>query len=219
MLTHGTANPSERTVKVRRLARLLLLAVAFTLWTPAEQDAAAQDTPFRITKVASGTLWGSNFSPDGKTLAFMTAFEGVTLWDVASGKKRQTLECNANCLAFSPDNKTIALADWHGGKDHKAPIRLADVSTGKEKFVLNGTIQHPRAVAFAPDGKTLAVLEDNSDDVFLWNLETRKVRAKLPGHRKHGVGVAFSPDGKIVATSAARGCEIFLWDAATGRKR
>src|SRR5262249_29801042 len=78
------------------------------------------------------------------------------------------------------------------------------------------------AVAFAPDGKTLASASGArgnpglQDGVKLWDLGKQKVRATLE-HPAGVFAVAFAPDGKTLATGC---CDktVRLWQVATGRK-
>ena len=71
------------------------------------------------------------------------------------------------------------------------------------------------AVAWSPDGKTLA--SGSSDKtVKLWDLATGKLFATLQGHTETVYSVAWSPDGKTVA-SGSFDKTVKLWESATGK--
>jgi WD40 repeat protein len=70
------------------------------------------------------------------------------------------------------------------------------------------------AVAFSPDGKTVASVSDDKT-VRLWDAATGAALQTLQGHKNWVRSVAFSPDGKTVA-SASNDKTVRLWDAATG---
>ncbi len=190
-------------------------------------------------------LWnGKSFglSPDGVTLA-TGGEKAVTLWDV-SGRERATFRQDGpdpprfhnhvNCLAFSPDGSILAAGD------HAARVVLWEVATGRKLATLvgvEGRINevldrgHAASLAFAPDGKTLAVASDASSIIQpprtladlayvieLWDVPSRTVRhatARIPGFSR---GLTYSPDGQRIASAAHRG-PVTLWDAATGRER
>src|SRR5262249_42923854 len=90
--------------------------------------------------------------------------------------------------------------------------------------VLKGHEGNVGCLAFAPDGRHLAVgsgysdQEKSSGEIKLWELATLRVRCVLRGHTHRVVGLAFAPDGKTLA-SAARDDTVRLWDLgqATGR--
>jgi eukaryotic-like serine/threonine-protein kinase len=69
------------------------------------------------------------------------------------------------------------------------------------------------AVAFSPDGKTLATCSwDHS--VKLWDTDTKREVARLTGQAWIVDTLAFSPDGKTLATSGG-GNLVKLWNVAT----
>jgi WD40 repeat protein len=76
------------------------------------------------------------------------------------------------------------------------------------------------AVAFAPDGKTLALAGHPDRRLHLFDVATGKERPALAGHKGRVACVAFSPDGKLLATGEGEQqlSALRLWDAATGKQ-
>ena len=69
------------------------------------------------------------------------------------------------------------------------------------------------AVAFSPDGKTLAS-GGAGGKVQLWDAETGELRRTVDGHKFWVQMAAFSPDGRTLATATPS--DVKLWDARTG---
>jgi WD40 repeat protein len=158
----------------------------------------------------SSELGGMAFSPDGRTLALLSAKrKAVQLWDVAGGRSIQTLKDpdGVDVLAFSPDGKTLASTSG-------AAIKLWDVAGGSITAALTGPTGDVYSVAFSPDGKTLA---SGSDDgtIELWDVASGADAKTLTSHTDQVWSVAFSPDGKTLA-SGSKDCTVKLWQVGAG---
>ena len=71
------------------------------------------------------------------------------------------------------------------------------------------------ALAFAPDGKTVASGSPDTT-IRLWDVAGRRALRTLEGHDAGVQGLAFAPDGKTLA-SASRDGTIRLWDVIVER--
>src|SRR5439155_23173949 len=103
------------------------------------------------------------------------------LWDAATGKRLwegNERMMSVLSLAFSPDGKTVATGLAQQGSD--CLVCLWDAATGKKLRQLKG--HRPRqdaypegvfALAFSPDGKTLASGNEEKA-VRLWDVATGK---------------------------------------------
>ena len=117
-------------------------------------------------------------------------------------------------IAFSPDGKILAAAntDRFGGTD--GTITLWDAPTGRHIATLQGHTERIPAVAFSPDGATLATaLRDGT--IKLWAVKTGKHTAILRG--RGGWSIAYSPDGTTLASGLANGT-VALSKVETGRR-
>jgi hypothetical protein len=107
-------------------------------------------------------------------------------------------EGKLNCVALTPDGQTVAL----GGESDT--VELWDVCTGERRARIPG---HPRQVyslAFAPNGKTLAV--GLYKQIWLWDVDASEDASKrrdiLEGHTGNVTNIWFCPDGKTLVTAS-----------------
>jgi WD40 repeat protein len=177
------------------------------------------------------------FSPDGRTLAAAGIIEEegnfkamLWLWEVRTGRERRRLTLfseNPNdesgrgltvaqlksggrveegfSLTYSPDGKRLAV-----GVENV--IYLWDAATGKELRQFAGLHVVAGAVAFSPDGQTLAAGRQDGG-IRLWRADTGAVLGDVPGHERAVLSLAFSPDGKTLA-SGSDDSTVLLWDVA-----
>src|SRR5262249_18979965 len=117
-----------------------------------------------------------------------------------------------------PDGRTLAAASLSGS------ARLWDVASGEPR---GEPLRHPTpawvmAVAFSPDGRTLATGGGDFEspkrrgEGLLWDVAGGRLLTRLQGHAREVIAVAFGPDGRTLATGS-RDSSARLWEVATGR--
>ncbi|MFO1501208.1 MAG: serine/threonine-protein kinase [Verrucomicrobiota bacterium] len=135
------------------------------------------------------------FSPDGRTLAVGTFYEGLWLYDVSTGKRRPGARGHTARItqaAFSPDGTTLATASAD------QTVRLWDFHSGVETAQLRGHSFAVNHLAWSPDGRRLASGGEDGT-VRIW--EPR--RHQPPEKRLSGwlMPRPFSKDGRLLAVA------------------
>jgi WD40 repeat protein len=195
------------------MPRLLSLLVVLML------PAVAVAAPPAVTTVA--------YQPGGKLLACGT--HGlVRLFDSENGEPRGVIEVNGRvtALAFSPNGQLLAAASGEPGKS--GVVRIAMIpSAGTGAATLPGEdsiAEHKDSVfalAFAPDGKSLATA--GYDRIIrVWDVSERGAIAKSPrltlkDHSDTIHDLSFHPKGHLLASAGADRA-VKVWDIATGKR-
>ncbi len=175
--------------------------------------------------LAAGALKGHErlvnmvvFARDGKTLASCGRDQKVRLWDVATRKQRLVLRGHRDSvesIAFSPDGRWLV----SGSLDRT--IRVWDTTSGslQASLALTGV---GLAVAFGPDGQTIAAISSEwglahqapaPSDLVLWNLERPSETVTVTAGSSQIFSMVFTPDGRSLLTGCRDG-SLRVWDVS-----
>ncbi|HZY84054.1 MAG TPA: sigma-70 family RNA polymerase sigma factor [Gemmataceae bacterium] len=180
---------------------------------------AATGAERHTLKGAEPFAGGLTFAPDGRTLLAWKSDRTVTVWDVGTGRKlRQfagpTTPRSGGAQSYftarlSPDGKLLAFCL------QEPVLPVLDVATGKEvrRFEVAG--DGVSALAFSPDGKTVAWGGWREGTVYLGEIATGRERHRFVGHRGRVLSLAFAADGRALV-SGTEDTTALVWDL-TGR--
>ncbi|MBM4069542.1 MAG: hypothetical protein FJ271_11420 [Planctomycetes bacterium] len=134
-------------------------------------------------------------SADGKTLASASRDGGVILSDINTGKEVRRLQGNdISSVSFAAADKIVV------ARGLQSAVWIWETATGKELHANLGMKGWVSAVAYAPDGATLATA--STDGIRAWDAWTGKERAILARAQGWIRHLHFSADGKSIAAGA-----------------
>jgi WD40 repeat protein len=216
------------TGRVQRTFKGHLKAVTAVLLTPDGRSlvAAGSDGTVKVWDTdGQGPASVKRFSRAVRTLAFtpgglLAVDQGgnITLYDPATDTVRKQTSIKltfATSAAFAPDWREVALGTIDG------ETLICAVATGGRRLTLKPPQGLVDALAFAPDGKTLAGASwtlTKPGKITLWDVATGKLLQSFEAHRGRVKCLSFSPDGKTLA-SGSEDRVLRLWETATWKER
>jgi WD40 repeat protein len=171
------------------------------------------------------------FSPEGRYLA--AASRSAFVWETATNKQvgefrsppkpastnreapaglesESVEQSKVVSLAFSADGRWLVCTGLTG-------MLLADLTHPERVAPLGREAEIAAAVAFSPDGRTIAC-SYRKGDIELYEFATRKPRRVLRGDQGDVNLLQFSPGGRFLA-SASSDTTILIWDMLPERDR
>jgi RNA polymerase sigma factor (sigma-70 family) len=178
------------------------------------------------------------FSPDSRVLVTTGTDKLLRFWDSQTGRLRSQTTPPADpgtpltsrvsiiyrTAVFSPDGRTLAAIYWDeydqkalevtdlGARERK--VQLFDVATGKQLGQLELPQPGLQAIAWAPDGRTLALAHRNNT-IAIFEVATARERHHFKGTAER---LAFSADGRFLAGCSFQERLVRLWDPHSGKE-
>lgn len=150
-----------------------------------------------------GSVVALAISPDGRLMLTATSEKTVKLSGERVNHVIRDEKLSPQSVVFSPDGTRFAVAYSR----HK--IRIFDTKSGLELRTFQGAGKGITAVAFSPDGKSLASCSWNVSQargvwgiVEIWNSETGADEANFEYGIKPLSDIEYSPDGKFLAVGS-----------------
>lgn len=146
------------------------------------------------------------FSPDGRKL--FSGGEGrAELWSVRSGKLIKRFQNNYAC-AMSPDGKMVAIS--------LDELKVYSVATRRNLIGLHNPPLPVGALAFSPDGKTLAEGDqaEFTTGLRLWDVARGRLSRALAGPPPDLQSVGFIGTNQVFSNSFNG---IYIWDNTSGK--
>lgn len=170
----------------------------------------------RLRATGRGSLADVAVLPDNRTLVSAHCENHLRFWSLPDGQNVATLPApnSVCCVAISADGKRLVAAGvgvWSWDLTESPP---------KVQWKATGPGKHYSAIALSPDGKTIAITDQQAKLVGLLDAATGEALRNCEGGPKSpppgASRLGFSADGKTVFCGR-ESSPLRAWDVATGK--
>ena len=149
------------------------------------------------------------FSPDDKVLAASSSAEGLRFLEIPTAKQIDQWPGQVSgSLAFSPNGKMLAIAEWDGF------VHLLDLENHRDLFPVLAHTGMVATLAYSPDGESLAT-GGWEGAVKIWRPSSGTSQRTFKASDQPITTVAYSPDGKLLAAATWDG-KVKLYGCESG---
>lgn len=200
---------------ILKFARSMILSVSYQnvnifgtlLFNASTDEPKRMGDPYEMTFV-----YTMKWSPDESMLA--TAYSKfITIQNLRNQRVIQTIQSQeALELAWSPDNKTLAVATY------KQMVTFYDVQSGHRIRTVRVNVSHEHSrfslssLSWSPTASIIAST-CTFGSLFFWDIETGHIIQTISNHKFYSRGM-FSPDGSMFAMGNST--HIFLLNVQNG---
>jgi len=184
--------------------------------------------PCRLRHQFAGKATALTFSDNGELLAGGDDDGRIRVWRPSTGERvaefiqgRNTIHCFS--FTHNPCRDVEGKQSWLlAAGDSGGSIVVWDLATQQPVSHCNGSAFNVYALAFSPDGMTLASGGRAGDTTILWDWASARTQLICPSFLSLGSGVVFSRDGKRFARAShllhdPKFSRVDIWDMDPGR--
>jgi WD40 repeat protein len=142
----------------------------------------------------AGAVSGVAWTSDSGSIATSSQDWTVRIWDPVTKRERVPIDghlSRANAVAFSPDAATLT----SGGEDTFIKFWSVNADTPKERAAIKGAGYSIQSMAYAPDGKALAIGESGLVDLCNVTGPKPQITGQMKDLPGYIYNLAYAPDG------------------------
>ncbi|CAN5586490.1 hypothetical protein BH10ACI2_BH10ACI2_21270 [soil metagenome] len=200
---------------------MFIKTLVFTLTLLVSSATLCAQQHFQFTH--KGSVLHTKFSPSGLLLlSYSSGNQDMALWEVSTGRllwkrpisfiQKADEYYTLNSFAWSPDEKLVGTGSANG------TVQLWRANDGTFLWRADAAKSDISAIAFSPDGKTIAATSHRSEGpaATLLNVVTGHPIRQINGNKCPAIGIFFDPSGNELSIGNVDG-NVGRWNLLTDK--